>query len=1027
MSDIQFDFEIKRSVAEWNKATEFNSREFFITLAQVAANVAVVDAKGTLEKSLDLLRVVLNNQSESTEPAVLAWELINIALYGSIIELLSENTIFIEEPTKHHGPEDLADLLVQTMNRKSVGLNADFFEHPKNIELLETIQQPLADWLVGLGIPSSAAKSICLRLKDRFVINLHKQWIANFMKYAVLESSLKSPFISATQQQREWTLYSAWLQEQANMPVFSEAFGLREIYVPLRGYYILTEEEKISINELNQNSKRKTKKHNLSEEVLDKQISLDFVIEKKYEAVDVHSDIMSWVSNFDRNNAVKVICGGPGAGKSSFAKVLSSELVEKMPHIPVLFVPLQHFDISGDLTTAVSDFIKDDRYLSTNPLDGKNGQDRLVIIFDGLDELSMQGKAASESARAFVEEVLIKIDRFNGQGFQRQALITGRDIAIQACEEKLRGKRKVLHLLPYKLDYSEIYEIFDPLDILSVDQRDIWWEKYSKAKGFEYKSIPNDLKEKNLEPITIEPLLNYLVALTYERGEIDFSNEVTLNEVYADLLKSVHQRQWDSGYHKGTGNLAVDKFERVLEEIALAVWHGHGRTASLNSIEEQCKESNLLQYLREFEQSAESGIARLLTAFYFRQSDTQISSDKTFEFTHKSFGEYLTAKRIVTLIKNIDKNLKRYDEDPDDGFSEREAIKQLVKICGVAPLDYYIVDFIKNAVALYNVEVVKSWQRNILRLIAHCLDKNLPMHEFPSLTYQQMMIHASNTLETLIVLNHCFSNSTNEKTDIFLGVNIIDWANFITYSRKGQSSLIYEYLTHLIIEDYSFSDISMNGVNLSSSNLVQVDMENVNLDNSLIKFSNIDQCKFAGTSLNDACFEYSLLTLVEFNNCDLIYTDFDWSNLNHVDFSTSTVDGVLMSFAEVNNIILPPNVSEISFNYSVLSYMSLENRRFSNCDFSNSDLVSINAIGSEFINCTFESAEFNSCIFTGCSFIKCDFTDAILSDIDLSSVTFDQHTTFPSNYSDILTREQCELYESYLEKRKEDETEEERA
>jgi hypothetical protein len=78
-------------------------------------------------------------------------------------------------------------------------------------------------------------------------------------------------------------------------------------------------------------------------------------------------------------------------------------------------IPEVHqFNASDGLTTAVEQFVTDERYLTGSPLSGSAGQDRLLIIFDGLDELSMQGKAAAETANHFVGEIITKIDKFNG-------------------------------------------------------------------------------------------------------------------------------------------------------------------------------------------------------------------------------------------------------------------------------------------------------------------------------------------------------------------------------------------------------------------------------------------------------------------------------------------------------------------------------------------------------------------------------------------------------------------------------------
>lgn len=113
-----------------------------------------------------------------------------------------------------------------------------------------------------------------------------------------------------------------------------------------------------------------------------------------------------------------------------------------------------------------------------------------------------------------------------------------------------------------------------------------------------------------------------------------------------------------------------------MDEIALAVWHGDGRTATVASIREKFQSGGIARYLELFQEGAKAGVTRLLTAFYFRQSENRKDGDPTFEFTHKSFGEYLTALRIVRLLRQMEKQRRRQQEDPDDGWSEKEALRQ---------------------------------------------------------------------------------------------------------------------------------------------------------------------------------------------------------------------------------------------------------------------------------------------------------------------------------------------------------------
>ena len=71
---------------------------------------------------------------------------------------------------------------------------------------------------------------------------------------------------------------------------------------------------------------------------------------------NLHEEINRWIDQNDTDDKLKVIRGGPGSGKSSFTKILASELAESSD-IPVLFIPLHRFKISDYLPEAIKQFL----------------------------------------------------------------------------------------------------------------------------------------------------------------------------------------------------------------------------------------------------------------------------------------------------------------------------------------------------------------------------------------------------------------------------------------------------------------------------------------------------------------------------------------------------------------------------------------------------------------------------------------------------------------------------------------------
>lgn len=118
-------------------------------------------------------------------------------------------------------------------------------------------------------------------------------------------------------------------------------------------------------------------------------------------------------------------------------------------------------------------------------------------------------------------------------------------------------------MLQYYLDEHEHEQekYQDKDNKLSKDLRDNWWKKFGQAKGKPYKKIPKELKTDSLTPITREPLLNDLVALSYQREKVNFNENTTLNTIYKDLLDAVYERQWgDNDQHKMADDLTRPQF-----------------------------------------------------------------------------------------------------------------------------------------------------------------------------------------------------------------------------------------------------------------------------------------------------------------------------------------------------------------------------------------------------------------------------------------------------------------------------------
>jgi hypothetical protein len=246
------------------------------------------------------------------------------------------------------------------------------------------------------------------------------------------------------------------------------------------------------------------------------------------------------------------------------------------------------------LVEEVGRFVRDEGVLLGNPLDPESSESNLLVIFDGLDELASQGKAAADIARGFVREVEKTVERRNQQAVRLRVLLSGRELVVQENESEFRRPRQILNLLPYFTPLSTHYEndvvvqdeieYEDPAKLLQRDARQEWWKNYGVLTGKHFEGLPEELNRDDLTEVTAQPLLNYLVALSFTRDKLDFSKDINLNSIYSDLVTAVHERGYEKRRAYGPiRHMTLDHFSRVLEEIGLAAWHGEGRTTTLQS------------------------------------------------------------------------------------------------------------------------------------------------------------------------------------------------------------------------------------------------------------------------------------------------------------------------------------------------------------------------------------------------------------------------------------------------------------
>ena len=845
------------------------------------------------------------------DPGGLTWYLIRRSLQKAMLSLVEEAWLHrVEDSPKPS--EALGEQLDKEVSKAKLEVSAAFFRQPGSLPFVENCAAWFHQWLVGAGFDQPKASSISSRLRSYFVYALNQEWRAHPDLYAPIISASSTPFTQAGERERAWDQYRSWLDQELDGPMFGEPFSLRQLYVPLRAYY-----------------------HRMPKGLTETPAARTTEDKGKRIAVELSGTLIEWVRRTERDDAVRVISGGPGSGKSSVAKMFTAEALKQTDWCS-LYIPLHHIKYKGEVVPAIHDYLERTKLLpgAATPLAAETAESKLLLIFDGLDELAMLGKIAQGTASEFVRAIKDLVRDQNMTSLRLKVVLTGRTVVMQSLETEFRREGAVLHLCPYyipvtvenKKQYERGWQL-----LAKNDQRQQWWKSYGKVTGQDYQGLPEHFNSDGLIEVSSEPLLNYLLALANQAKMLDFKKEVTENHIYAILIHEVYDRRWSDGKHFSVQGMNEDHFQRVLEEIAVAAWHGDGRKTTVAEIKQHCDDAGIMRMLEVFQDGAESGVLRLLTAFFFRQSGVR-DDENAFEFTHKSFGEYLVARRVVRLLDDM-QDMTLRQRTKFNGWDERTCLEKWARLCGPTALNPRQWGFLKNE--MHRTDATPDqWQLLLATLIDTMLRKGMPIEKLMLPDYRAMREQARNAEESLLVtLNACaLITKKLSKIDWPEETSAGGWIKRLQDQRGGQENvLVSACLSWLILDgqimhmaDFYFANLvnsslrnvvaalsvvwqadMMNadlfGSRLNDSNLQRVDLRHANLQNAQFHNSNLQNAQLQYSNLQDARFEDANLEGANLENAELSGANFKRANLKNAHFNGAALDGVDFEGADLQD------------------------------------------------------------------------------------------------------------------------------
>lgn len=257
----------------------------FKTIAQAAIALKTTSYEKVVESALKLVDVV----GFETRPGELAWRLVYRASFRAILSLVNDPDSKLSDEQKTKAVLHVSGLDEQ-LAESDLAIDAGFFKQPGWSRYAQVVCKQVQSWLRKAGVEPAVAEEIGWRFPRYFTSALSREWLKNATSLAILQPiRLQTPFTPAEEAELAWVDYAAWLSSQADRRLFEEDFGLQAVYVKSRAY----------IDE--QQGNKTTRIVQLAEDFLN-----------------------HWLETASCGDALRVIEGDPGAGKSSLARTYAA-------------------------------------------------------------------------------------------------------------------------------------------------------------------------------------------------------------------------------------------------------------------------------------------------------------------------------------------------------------------------------------------------------------------------------------------------------------------------------------------------------------------------------------------------------------------------------------------------------------------------------------------------------------------------------------------------------------------------------
>ncbi len=825
-------------------------------------------------------------------------------------------------------------------------------------------------WLKELGFEKEDAEIFLKRV----AINTSKHIFSRWLEQTNLIQSLINFNVSDFREsEKKYSgidkYFKDIIEPLPNEGVFQENFTLRDIYVPLKGKAIIEDTEGKYL----------------------------FPLEDKVKKI---------LLDPKKQDQVIFIQGGPGRGKSVFCKMFAHRVMRELHPIftPILIKlrDIVKFDLSFD--QIITNEIKEWGFADNRPwLSDDNTQ--YLFILDGFDELRMEGRA-SGGIQDFIRQVGIFQEKWQQSRRGHRIILTGRPLALQG-----------ISYLPNNLEKIKLEIMDDNLQNQWLDN----WQKVvdtdstiaeKKTKAFKEFLQADNCPEGVKNELAKEPLLLYLLAAMHRDGEIKIEKFQGLEKIQAKVLVYESSLEWVLKEKKSNSETNSELLQlrseiiglqnpkdfdffmnRILTETGLCVIQSNVEYVKVNIIEARLEKddskintieaplkkdkSKVAEIVKQvIEKGSEKALNTALCVFYLKSS--QIDKGGAVEFYHKTFSEFLCAKRFKDAIEGWTLRIQKSSKKDKFLINDKQFAKEIYDLFGYGGLSVEIVEYLmellkksdefKPLILFERLEEffyqwadgefingegenLPMWKMKQLKRYSPKKEKFLGVRQVDAYTGLNVMI-------LLLELHRYGKSQENLKEklefcpcaeDRRLLLGVIGYSSCL--SNKGFVDIVGKFT----------KCINLSNANLFNANLFNANLFNANLSGSDLSHANLTKANLSNANLTGANFFNAYLFNANFLDTNLFNVNLSYANSSYTNLSNS-------------------NLSNSNLSHTNLFNANLENSNFTGADLSHTNLTGANFSYANLTGANFSYANLENTNFSGANLENTNFSGANLED-----------------------------------------------